>query len=305
MVSYQKIIDVIANFSTPTGVWVHEKIVCRELPRNDNETPREVLTKAMKYFKKGLIPIGDTGKKIAVNQGTLADNNIVMRNHGMKEKFTATAKLTTNKNSTTPQHIPRWLFYGNSPTSVQTQLKICKKLTTSCDEWENWCNRGPNVTRSCLDTIKNICSEFEIADDNTIRKMLFYSNFYSAPQITRSRSAPLAKTNAPKQNNTGSTKSTLPEPVELTTPSQTPTDPYLLEELKKLSWEDLATVESYLLEDGWEPKRLKWCRENIKIERAARLKNQQFRPKDDELLQDLLADSERYTKGGERLARII
>ena len=63
MVSYQKIIDVIANFSTPTGVWVHEKIVCRELPRNDNETPREVLTKAMKYFKKGLIPIGDTGKK--------------------------------------------------------------------------------------------------------------------------------------------------------------------------------------------------------------------------------------------------
>ena len=52
-------------------------------------------------------------------------------------------------------------------------------------------------------------------------------------------------------------------------------------------------------------KRLKWCRVNVKIERAARLKNQKFRPKDDELLQDWLADSERYTKGGERLARII
>ena len=131
---------------------------------------------------------------------------------------------------------------------------------TSCDEWENWCNRGPNVTRSCLDSIKNICSDFEIDDDNIIRKMLFYSNLYSAPQITRSRSAPIADTNSLKQNNTGSTKSTLPEPVESisSTPSTSLTDPYFLQELKILSWEDLATMESNLLEDGWEPKRLKW-----------------------------------------------
>ena len=56
MVSYQKIIDVIANFSTPTGVWVHEKINCWELPRNGNNTPREVLTKAMKVLLLGTIP---------------------------------------------------------------------------------------------------------------------------------------------------------------------------------------------------------------------------------------------------------
>ena len=113
MVSYQKIIDVIANFNAPTGVWIHEKIICRELPRSEKETPREVLTKSMKYFKKGLIPIDDTGKKIAIKQGTLADNGIIMQTHGSKETFAATAKLT---NSTAPQHRPIWLLYGTSPT---------------------------------------------------------------------------------------------------------------------------------------------------------------------------------------------
>ena len=119
------------------------------------------------------------GRKTAVNQGTLADNDIVMQNHGTKEKFTSTAKLTTNKNSTTPQHQLRWLFYDGSPTSVQTQLKICKKVVSWCDKRKNWRNKGSNVTRSCFDTIQKICSHFEIADNNIIRKMLIYSNFYS------------------------------------------------------------------------------------------------------------------------------
>ena len=63
-------------------------------------------------------------------------------------------------------------------------------------------------------------------------------------------------------------------------------------------------MESKLSDDGWEPKRLKWYKKNLKIEREARLKNQKFKTVDYQLLQYWLVDSERCS-AGERLARII
>ena len=66
----------------------------------------------------------------------------------------------------------------------------------------------------------------------------------------------------------------------------------------------LAIFESKLLEDGCDQKRLKWVRENAKIEQEARLKDQTSKPVDDQPLQDYLIDSE-YCTDGERLPRII
>ena len=60
------------------------------------------------------------GAKIGVNQGTLEDKKIIIQTNGHKEVFAAITKIAIHKNSTAPQHAPRWLFYSSSPTSLET-----------------------------------------------------------------------------------------------------------------------------------------------------------------------------------------
>ena len=84
----QTCIDVIVNFqhSAPIGIWIHEKVICRLLPTIESLSPHKVLTNAIAIFKKGSYTDA-AGVKFVVTQGTLAQHNIHIETHGVREEF--------------------------------------------------------------------------------------------------------------------------------------------------------------------------------------------------------------------------
>ena len=70
---FQEAIDCIVNFRVPEGIWVHDKVICmnNNFPSAEElSTFQLLLSKSMKYFKQGFIPV-ERRKKKHVQPGPL------------------------------------------------------------------------------------------------------------------------------------------------------------------------------------------------------------------------------------------
>ena len=222
------------------------------------------------------------GVKFAVTQGTLAQHNIHIETHGMHEDFSPSVL----GDSIPTRRMPRYFYYGENPESCRTHIEITKlargtsRNTTKQNEdiaknaWQYWCSDHANVRKSHLgNTIKPICDKFDV-NENIIKKMLHFSNCHVSQTNTRSHSATrLQRTttssvkNALKHNSTVQAQFSMVPLRSLSFPQvrneccattqNLVADQCKLEQLNQLSWEELATTESKLYGDVWEPKRLK------------------------------------------------
>ena len=333
----QQVIDVIVNFSSAPSVWVHEKVICRSFKPIEGVSPHKVLTIAMASFKRGYFL--DKRKKIAVTQGRFDDlSNLHMQKYGKIEEFSLTQSLLSPRSSAS--HVPRWFFFGFSPTPLKRQLEIVRTVIGegrnnsnehAKQNWKKWYEMMP-LTRSYLDLIESICSYYKI-EKTVIRQILFYSNFYegkstrsatisipsqlkSTPTQIRESSIPVIRTQS-LLHDFHTAQSPTP-PINTPSPCSLPTQ-LQTRALKLISIQELAFLEACLspntcnLVTSFSPyesesirtlnSRTKtWARKNIEQERADRLQNTIFKPKQEQLLIEWLDDGLRYSFG-ERLPR--
>lgn len=131
----QDIIDSIVDFRGLSGIWVHEKVLCRSFKSIEGLAPRQVLTRAMQSFNKGYFV--EDKKRQPVTQGPFDSiDTIHMATHGKNEEFSMICSL---ESSAVSKARPRWFFYGNNPLTfpVKKQLYIAR-LVMRLPEWKGW-----------------------------------------------------------------------------------------------------------------------------------------------------------------------
>ena len=309
----QDIIDSIVDFRGLSGIWVHEKVLCRSFKSIEGLAPRQVLTRAMQSFNKGYFV--EDKKRQPVTQGPFDSiDTIHMATHGKNEEFSMICSL---ESSAVSKARPRWFFYGNNPLTfpVKKQLYIAR-LVMRLPEWKGWYKKKPHPMRSNLGSIKSICNDNGI-DEKTIRRILFYSNCYEGREGSRSSyflspsllvsptpvAPALSTMRSPQLSNPTTTTSTTS-----TTTTSMP-DRFITSALKTLTIKQLAHVEEELHRDdtlnAQGKHRKRWAYracDNVQKERKQRLQKAVFQPAEKQLLVDWLDDGARYSDGA-RLAR--
>ena len=83
---FQETINSIVSFGVPEGIWVYEKIVHKRMPGAEGFSPRQLLTRSMKYFRQVFIPLGTKRKTAPVEQGRFESiDTIHMEAHSKQE----------------------------------------------------------------------------------------------------------------------------------------------------------------------------------------------------------------------------
>ena len=340
----QDVIDCIVGYKdqAPEGVWVHEKILHRSLPKvrmssphkliSHAMSPHQVLSKAMTIFTRGFF-VKAKMKRISVNQGSIDSiSDLHMESYGAVEEFSS----TSTGSSPSTRSRPKWFYYGKLPLQLQVskQLEIAymvmgkghKQINLNAvNNWRNWYDNNNSITRTYLTIIENTMRNYSI-DTNTIKSILFYSNFYVPDRNTRSHQSitttPMTRlsiTTTPMTNNTVTSESTPMEPQSLqfkslkarnstpssSTPSLMPPQ-YQMNQLRQMTLNELAVVEEIVSNTNSEfENSIARARAlvNVTRERTLRVEAQAFKPRGNQLLRDWLEDGRRYTDG-ERLPRI-
>ena len=90
---FQETFNSIVSFDAPKGIWDHEKIIHKRMPQAEVFSPHQLLTRSMKYFGQGFIPLGKR-KTAPVEQGRFESiDTIHMDVHGKQEYFVTTGSL--------------------------------------------------------------------------------------------------------------------------------------------------------------------------------------------------------------------